>query len=144
MYFIFSSKSTNSEYAIAVLRIIVGGMMIYHGWEVFNAAKIKEYANWEIYKNSSSPLLMPYIGKSAELISGVLLTLGLLTRIAAIILIGSMCYITFVIGNGQVWYGDQHPFMLLLFGALFLFTGPGKWSLDKLIFKEKSTNTFIK
>jgi len=135
---ILSPKPINSEHAIALLRIIVGGMMIYHGWEVFNVAQITAYANWEIFKKSSSPLLMPYIGKSAELISGLLLTLGLFTRIGAIILIGTMSYITFVLGNGVVWYGDQHPFMFVLFGVLFLFTGPGKWSIDQLLFKQKS------
>lgn len=141
---LLSPLPNNIKSIIGILRIIVGAMMVYHGWEVFNPAQIKEYAQWDIFKNSASPLLMPYIGKSAELISGVLLLLGLFTRIAAFILIGTMGYISFKVGHGIVWYGDQHPFMFVLFGLLFFFAGPGKWSLDHILFKPKSKYTSYK
>lgn len=139
-----SPISINTKAIIGILRIIIGVMMVYHGWEVFSIAQIKEYAQWDIFKNSSSPLIIPYIGKSAELISGLLLLLGLFTRVGAIILIGTMAFITFWVGNGIIWYGDQYPFMFLLFGVLFFFVGPGKWSLDHIVFKPKSKYTSYK
>lgn len=128
----------NSKVTISILRIIIGAMMIYHGWEVFNATQIKAYVQWDIYKNNSYALLMLYTGKSAELLCGLLLFFGLFTRIAAALLICCMCYITFKIGNAIIWYNDQHPFMFVLFGILFFFTGPGKWSIDHLIFNASS------
>jgi putative oxidoreductase len=138
---LFSPQPINIKTVIGVLRIIIGAMMVYHGIEVFNAAQMKAYAQWDMFKNSSYPALMPYIGKSAEFLSGLLLLLGLFTRIGAAILILSMCYITFKIGHGKFWYEDQHPFMFILFGLLFFFAGPGKWSLDHIVFKPKSKYT---
>ncbi len=80
---------------------------------------------------------MVYVGKSSELIAGVSLLFGLFTRLGSLLTIGTLSYITFFVGNGKFWYEDQHPFMFVLFGLLFLFTGPGAWSIDALIFKKR-------
>ncbi|MDB5275265.1 MAG: DoxX family protein [Ferruginibacter sp.] len=141
---LLSPVPMNIKTTIGILRIIIGAMMLYHGAEVFNAVQMKEYAQSDMFKTSSSPALMPYIGKGAEFLSGLLLLLGLFTRIAAGILIVSMCYITFKIGHGKFWYEDQHPFMFVLFGLLFFFAGPGKWSIDHILFKPKSKYTTYK
>lgn len=118
---------------LAFLRIIVGALMVYHGQEVFNSELMKSYFSWEPFKNGNEWLA--YLGKGSEFLAGLLLTLGLFTRFGAIILIGTLGYITFFVGHGKFWYEDQHPFMFVLFGVLFLFTGGGKWSLDQWLFK---------
>lgn len=120
---------------IGLIRIVIGIFLVYHGAEIFEAAKMKEYSTWDSFKNSASPATMVYLGKGAEFVSGCLLVLGLLTRVASIVVIGTLGYIAFFIGHGKVWYDDQHPFMFVLFGLLFIFAGPGSWSLDKLLFK---------
>lgn len=91
---------------------------------------------WDTFDKSNARLLV-YLGKSSELIAGISLLLGLFTRIGALITVGTLSYITFFIGHGKFWYEDQHPFMFVLFGLLFLFTGPGAWSMDALIFKKR-------
>jgi len=65
-------------------------------------------------------------GKAAELISGILFVLGLFTRIACLLIIGVMCYITFFLGKGIIWYDDQHPFLFILLALVFFFTGAGR------------------
>ena len=127
--------------AIAVIRIIVGLLMIYHGWEIFSAAKMNEYAAWDSFKDHSSPLIMVYIGKGAELLAGLLLTIGLCTRIAALFLIFTMLYIAFIVADGRVWYEDQHPFLFVLLGGVFFFRGGGKWSLDESLSRKKNDLT---
>lgn len=89
--------------------------------------------SWERFEGPNAKLMV-YVGKSAELISGILLLFGLLTRIGALLLMGTLSYVTFFVGAGRFWYEDQHPFMFVLFGLLFLFTGPGSWSVDKKLF----------
>jgi putative oxidoreductase len=121
---------------IAIIRIIVGFFMIYHGWEIFDANKMNGYLQWDMFKNSTGKTLV-YLGKGAELAGGVLLFIGLFTRIACIILILTMAYITFFVGHGKIWYEDQHPFLFVLLGFVFLFTGPGNMSLDKILFQRK-------
>jgi putative oxidoreductase len=121
---------------VALVRIIIGLLMVYHGQEVFNGHLMQEYAQWEAFAGPYATLLV-YLGKSAELLSGVLLTLGLCTRLAALILIATLSYITFIIGQGRFWYQEQHPFLFVLFGLLFLFAGPGAWSLDRYLYTRK-------
>lgn len=111
--------------------------MVYHGWEVFDATKMKEYATWDVFKKFPSTTVVVYIGKGAELIAGVMLTIGLFTRIAALVLVVTMLYISFFVGNGKVWYEDQHPFLFVLLGLVFFFSGGGKYSIDNSVFGKR-------
>lgn len=136
MNIFFSSTPIALSQGIALVRIIVGALIVYHGQEVFNPELMNEYMTWDTFDKSNARLLV-YMGKSSELIAGISLLLGLFTRIGALITIGTLSYITFFIGHGKFWYEDQHPFMFVLFGLLFLFTGPGAWSIDALIFHKR-------
>lgn len=134
----FSPSPIQLHKAVATIRIITGLLLVYHGQEVFNPELMKGYAEWESFKDMPASMMV-YAGKGAELIAGVLLTLGLFTRVGAIITMGTFTYITFFIGHGRFWYEDQHPFMFALLGLLFFFTGPCAWSLDGAFFaKNKS------
>lgn len=132
---IFSNKLFYYQEALGVVRIITGLFMIYHGWEIFSSETIQQYLEWDMFKNSPNGKLLVYMGKSAELIGGLLLFSGLFTRIGCIILAVDMFYVTFFVGNGKIWYDAQHPFMFVMFAILFFFTGPGKWSIDNLRMK---------
>jgi putative oxidoreductase len=132
----FSPSSILLYEGIAVIRIIVGMLLIYHGSEIFNPELMNGYVEGGMVVGPYAKLLA-YLGKGSELTSGSLLFLGLFTRVGALMMIGTFSYITFFIGEGRFWYQEQHPFMFALFGLLFLFIGPGSWSIDRIIFKEK-------
>jgi len=132
----FSPAPVSLNKGVAVIRIIVGALLIYHGQEVFNPELMRGYAEWDTFKGSAANFIV-YAGKSSELIAGLLLFAGFLTRIGAVLTIGTLAYITFFIGHGKFWYEDQHPFLFVLLGLFFLFTGPGAWSVDEYIFKKK-------
>ena len=127
-----------TDNAIAVVRIIVGAFMIYHGAEVFNPELMKGYETRLTEMKMSNASLLAYTGKIAELLAGILLSTGLFTRIGAVIMGGTMTFITFIIGSGKFYYEDQHPFMFVLFAFVFFFDGVKKWSLDNLIFRKKN------
>lgn len=131
---LFSSQPIAQDLIIALLRIIIAVFLIIHGKEVFDAAKMEEYTKWDTFKSSG---IMPYLGKGAEFLAGLLLLVGLFTRLACIITIGTFAYITFFVGSGKFWMDDQHPFMFVLFAVLFFFVGPGAMSLDRILFKQK-------
>lgn len=122
---------------LGVIRIIVGLLLIFHGFEIFNAEIMSGYLGWDTFKGPAAKFFV-YSGKASELIAGVLLSLGLLTRLASILVVGTFSYITFFVGGGHFWYEDQHPFMFALFGLLFFLTGPGAFSLDAIVFKKKA------
>ena len=134
---IFSSVAGWQNDVLAFIRIITGFFIVYHGWEVFDAAKMKTYLEWDQFKTSSASLMV-HLGKTAELAGGILLMFGLFTRPAALIIAGTMLYISLVVGTGKIWYEDQHPFLFVLLALVFFFNGPAKWSLDQVLFyKEK-------
>lgn len=132
----FSSSPIQLPKALAIVRIVVGLLISYHGFEIFNHEIMQGYLTWDIFKHPTGKTLV-YAGKAGELTAGILLVLGLFTRVGALLLIGTLSYITFIIGQGRFWYEDQHPFLFVLFGVLFLFTGPGAWNLDEKFFHKE-------
>lgn len=126
---IFSSAPISVDKGLAVVRIIIGLLMAYHGLEIFDHDLMEGYVNWDKIKGLPAPHIMVYLGKGVELATGILLTLGLFTRITSVAIVINMLFICFFVGNGQFWYGDQHPFLFAVFGLLFLMTGPGAWSI---------------
>jgi len=111
--------------------------MIYHGWEVFDSSKINEYTKWLVDLKFPSPNFMAYLGKVMELVTGILITLGLFTRIAVVCLAITMLIVCFGIGKGRIFMEDQHPFLFVLLSFVFFFTGAGKWSLDNVFFGKR-------
>ena len=130
-----SSSPLWASKGLAVVRMIFGLLLVYHGWEVFNPETMKGYTTWDLFKGPMANLMV-YTGKSSELVAGIFILVGLFTRISSVIVMCTFIFITFFVGHGRFWYEDQHPFMFLLFGLLFFFTGPGAWNLDDVIFKK--------
>jgi putative oxidoreductase len=133
----FSAKEIMQDNGLFFIRIVVGLFLVYHGSEIFDAAKMKEFAAWDVFKKSSSASYLVYLGKGAELAGGILLAAGLLTRLACILIIGTMLYISFFIGSGKIWFEDQYPFLFALLALVFFFTGPGNKSIDHLLFDKQ-------
>ena len=129
----FSAAPLMQQEGLAIIRIIVGLFMIYHGFEIFDKETMMGYATWAQFKEMPSPGVIVYTGKAAELLAGIFFAIGLYTRLAAVVLILTMLYITFFVGHGKFWYDDQHPFLFVLLGFVFFFTGPGKWSVDGIL-----------
>ncbi len=121
---------------LALIRIITGLFLIYHGWELFSTTKMNEYQQWDQFKSGFGHF-MTYAGKAAELIAGILFVLGFFTRIACLLTAGVMLFIAFKLGNGIVWYNDQHPFLFVLIAMVIFCACPGSWSLDAKLFSKK-------
>jgi putative oxidoreductase len=133
---LFSTSPIWPHYGLAFIRVFVGAFMVYHGWEVFNEEKMNTYLQWDQFKDATA-LSRIYVGKSAELAGGLLLSAGLWTRVASLLIAVTMFYISFFVGTGKIWYEDQHPFMFVLLALVFFFIGPGKYSLDQLLYNKK-------
>ena len=136
--FLFSAQGTWSSEALGIVRIIVGILLVKHGSETFDSEKMKMYTGWFEERHYSNPAAWAYAGKIAELLAGIGFVLGLLTRLASIAAICAFTGIIFILGDkGKIFEGDQYPFLFILFALLFLFTGPGAFSIDGTIFKKK-------
>ncbi|WP_430895439.1 MULTISPECIES: DoxX family protein [unclassified Paraflavitalea] len=137
---LFSTAPFQFERGIAVMRIITGLLMLYHGKDIFDSKLMHEYATWDTVKTFPAPLFMAYLAKGLEFVNGLLLAVGLLTRLNALSMAAVMLIICFKIGNGKFYYEDQHPFLFAMIAIMFIFTGPGSWSIDEAIEKRLNKN----
>ena len=134
----FSPTPIAQNYGIGIVRIITGILLVWHGWEIFDAEKMNMYSTWFEERKYSNPQIWAYSGKIAELLAGISFTLGLFTRLASVAAIAAFTGVIFLLGDkGKIFQGDQHPFLFILLAVVFLFTGPGAMSADGLIFKKK-------
>lgn len=125
-----------SPYMLAVLRIVAGLIFMEHGTQKLFGFPPTDMAGPEV-------MSLMWIGGVLELVGGLLIVLGLFTRVAAFVVSGEMAAAywmfhapssVFPILNG----GDGA--ILYCFVFLYLvFAGPGAWSLDALIGRKAAT-----
>jgi putative oxidoreductase len=130
-----------------ILRIAAGLIFLPHGWsKVFGEGGPGVFAA-DVAANYGIPSFLGYIAAYAEVFGAVLLVAGLLTRLNALLLAGTMFVAAFIVGLPDALYevppGSIKPFVALM-GielplALFAITlalvlmGPGRFSLDHLL-----------
>lgn len=103
---------------------------------------INSVAEWFGSMGIPLPLLNAYMAASTEIAGVVLLTLGFLTRLISVplIIVMIVAIITVHLPNGFSAgdNGFEIPLYYMLFLLVFVANGAGKFSLDRLIFGEKS------
>src|SRR5246127_2715058 len=134
-WFVKRISSLQSPF-LAVVRLCWGWQIAQNGWEkLHNLAHVTEFF---------ASLGLPAPGATAtfvsafEFVGGVLLAVGLLSRIAALGLVIDMttAYITADREAFSSFFSDPNkfaaadPFVFLFIGLLILIFGPGKISLD--------------
>ena len=131
---LLSTRPIANDFALLLLRLIPFGFLLKHGWGKFQdlvAGGSYEFYNFMGLGDGVS-LALAVVG---EFICPLLILLGLLTRPAAIPVIITMLVAAFGAHADSPLGKGEHA---LLFGAAALvlfFTGPGKYSVDKVIFK---------
>src|SRR5271156_590698 len=136
--FVRVASSLQSPF-LAIVRVYWGWQIAQNGWgKLHNLAHVAEFF---------ASLGLPAPGPTAafvatfEFAGGILLAIGLLSRIAALGLVidMAMAYITadrealfsFFSDPGKFYNAD--PFIFLFIGLLILIFGPGKFSADALV-----------
>ena len=128
-------------FAPLILRVMAGIVMAAHGWQ-----KLTEFgpANFgsQALANLGVPLpvFMGYVVTFVELIGGILLIVGLISRFAALILAIEMVFTTLLVkinvgfiappGGGA---GAELDLILLAVFLVILLVGPGRLALDELL-----------
>ena len=131
---LFSTQPLYQRQLLGIVRIITGGLLIFHGMESFDQEKMTMYTGWFVERKYSQPAAWAYAGKIAELLVGIAYLLGFLIRIASLVMIATFSGIIFLLGDkGNIFEGDQHPFMFVLIALVFIGTGPGAWSVDEML-----------
>ena len=116
-----------APHVLSLLRIVVGLLFLQHGLV-------------KLFAFPMAPQTAPAMGSLIwyagliEIVGGVLLILGLLTRLVAFIVAGEMAFAYFIGHSPRSIYPIQNGGNLaILYCFVFLylmFSGPGPWSVD--------------
>ena len=141
---IYMEFSRLSEYTKS-LALLFARLTIAYGFYEPAMMKFKDIgsvAEWFGSMGIPFPTLNAYMAASTEVLGVILLTLGFLTRAISIplIIIMIVAIITVHLPNGFSAgnNGFEIPFYYMLFLLTFLSHGAGKFSLDRMIFGDKS------
>ena len=128
------------SYGLLLLRVVVGGTMFSHGAQKlfgwFGGPGLRRTAGFFESLGWRMPLALAFLAGLAET-SGVAFALGLLTPLAALGIAVVMLNAIFVVhwrngffnGNG----GLEFPLTLATVAVAVAATGPGRFSIDRLI-----------
>lgn len=133
-------------FAPLVVRVIVGIIMAAHGWQ-----KLTEFGPSNFGEQVLGglgvplPVLMAYVVTLVELFGGILLILGLLSRLAAFLLtidlVVAILLVKVNVGflSGDSGTGAELDLALIAGLLVILLAGPGRLSLDHALGLESDT-----
>ena len=132
---ILSPRILSADHAALLLRLIFGGLFVYHGY-----TKLVSF-------NEYLPMFPDLIGIGsklsfilvifAEFFCGILVILGLFTRLAVIPIFITMIVAFFLAHGKDPFDVKELPFLFMLLSIVVFVLGSGKFSIDGLIFKDK-------
>jgi len=135
MHQICSTLNRGRPAAPLVLRIVIGGLFIWHGIDKFDVgiSMIDEmFTMWGV----PAPGLTAPLTAVVEIVAGIMLVVGLGTRVAAmalsVVMIGALIYVKQDLGiiSGQPMPGAELDLARLAGLVAVIVLGPGRLSLD--------------
>lgn len=124
----FVASEQWKDRALAVLRIVTALLFLEHG-----TAKLLGFPETEMGQPPIWSLL--WVAGIMELVGGLMLMVGFLTRPVAFLLAGQMAVAYWTVHAPQSTYpllnGGESAILFCFIFLLFVATGPGDWSIDR-------------
>lgn len=130
--------STDNASTTIIIRLIVGAVFLSEGIQKFLFPAIRGAGRFEKIGLPSPEFLGSFVG-AFEILCGILILIGLLTRLASVPLIVIML-VAFATTKWEVYvekgfwellHGSRTDWAMLLGSVFLLIKGGGKWSLDR-------------
>lgn len=136
--FLFKSKPDYINFGLLFYRLALGISMFYHGYLKYVSGEQGLYKVGAMLSALDVPsgfeVILGTIASYAEMVGGILIIIGLFTRIGTLLVVGTLAVATILNLNGNFFSWDYPSQMA--FGAIMLFfAGAGRYSLDKALFK---------
>ncbi len=130
---IMKYQPISADLATLILRLTFGGLFVYHGYGKLMMFE-QFYGNFPDLIGIGSKLSFILV-LVAELIGGLFVAIGLFTRISVIPIFIAMVVAYFVAHANDPFNAKELAFAYMLLSIVVFFSGAGRWSLDRLIFK---------
>lgn len=131
--------ATSHSYATIPLRLGVGAIMVGHGAQKlfgwFDGYGLTKAGEAFASMGMEPGVLMAALAGGTEFFGGILLILGLFTRVAALALAGTMA-VAIAVAHSTAFFlptGMEFALILLLASLSLLISGGGAWSLDRRV-----------
>ncbi|GAA4051939.1 DoxX family protein [Arthrobacter methylotrophus] len=137
------NKSTLTNTALTVLRVIVGFIFAAHGWQKFNEFTITgTQAAFGKMGVPAADMVAPIVA-TLELVGGIALIAGVLARVFAALLALDMLGALFLVHAPAGLFADKGGYELVLAlaaaAAAVALTGAGRISVDAAVFGRKGS-----
>lgn len=133
------------DVAALILRVTAGLVFLPHGWSKIAGEGGAGAFAADIASNYGIPTLFGHLAAWSEVVGATLLIVGLLTRLDALLLAGTMFVAAFVVQLPDALYevppgaiktfvalrGIETPLALFAICAALVLTGGGRFSLDR-------------
>jgi putative oxidoreductase len=131
-------RSTKAHPATILIRLVVGGVFLSEGIQKFLFPAALGVGRFVKIGIPAPEVMAPFVGV-VEIVGGLLLLFGLLTRLAAVPLIVDMLVAIYTTKipmlHAQGFWGMAHEarvdYAMLLGSAFLLIVGAGPWSIDR-------------
>lgn len=140
-------QSTLTNTALTVLRVIVGFIFAAHGWQKFNEFTIAgTQAAFGKMGVPAADVVAPIVA-TIELVGGIALIAGVLTRVFAAVLALDMLGALFLVHAPAGLFADKGGYELVLAlaaaAAAVALTGAGRISIDAAVFGRRGSKLRI-
>ena len=127
---LYASLDRGRPYVLSIVRIVVALLFLEHG--------LQKYFSFPSAGPQMRPIL--YVQGVIEIVGGILLLLGVYTRVVAFILAGDMAVAYFMAHFPRSFFpavngGDAAVLYCFIFLYIF-FAGGGPWSLDRAVLRQ--------
>lgn len=111
-----------------VARVSFGVLMATHGYpKLMNLGGFIE----NVGKMFPLPMVMGPLAVFAELVGGILVAIGYKTRLACVLIFGTMMGAAFVVHAADPFQKKEFALVYAILALVFMAKGSGKFSLDK-------------
>jgi putative oxidoreductase len=140
-------RKWTTDVAALILRVAAGLIFLPHGWSKVAGEGGPAAFAADVAANYHIPSFLGYVAAYAELVGAALLIVGLLTRLDALLLAGTMFVAVFIVQLPDALYevppgsiklfvalhGIELPLSLLAISLALVLVGGGRFSLDALL-----------
>lgn len=129
----FSPHALSADLGLLFLRIFSAAAFLTHGWAKLQnvLAGHMEFAD----PIGLGPTATLYLAIFSELVCAICILLGLFTRIAVIPPLITMVIAFVIVHHADLFNVKELAFLYFGMFATLFFTGPGRISVDRIIFK---------
>ncbi len=137
---------TRAPATVILIRIVVGGIFLEEGIQKFLFPAVRGPGRFAAETPLPAPTVFGYLTGGFEIACGLLLMVGLATRLAAVplivVMLGAEAFTKIPIAvqdSAWVYIHEARTELCLLFGSVFLLiAGAGAWSADAALIRRRN------